>query len=1776
MKKLILNLLLISLMVISVLSVISANDIPITIYMEGEIVSPEPGYIRGNVSIDWENVENTSLKYQEGLCNGSLNGIVLKEINSEVNGSYDWDTAAVDDGPYCIKLTWEINVLDNVSVIIDNTAPNLTSKSITGTLGGMFSPANLDGFYDNININMDSSELVDWKTLYIYNSSGNAVFRDQSLTDWVLSNSVIWDGQYNYGYGVGYVPDGVYTINLTSGSNEALIDFAGNINPLINIGSVTIDNTAPTTSDNAPIGWQNTNFDITLTPSDATSGIAFTYYCIDISNTCQPNIIYTIPVPTSIEGDKYFRYFSGDNTGNNQTIVGKSIQLDNTAPTVVLTDNHSDNIVRDADNILITANFTETLSGINETNVPTITIGGVLNNMIKVSNLIWAFLWDVPSGFNGDVDVSINATDNAGNPNEPATGETSYTIDNIIPYLENITITEAYSNGTDYFISPQNSDGDYDEISIDLKYSEKVSASIYVVDSMGNVVKNLYSNPSVTNPHAKIWDGTDDLDSIVPIGLYTINTTITDLAGNSNITSVASVYIDNSGPDFSSLSKTPSPSYNNDDVIINATITDILSNVSSAWISGNWTGTWINYSVTSLNDDYTYLILSGNFSNQQVVGYQWFAEDVLGNLASSSFLSFQVENRAPEFSGTIEDLSGMEDTFSATINLADYFYDLDVDDLTYTTVVVSIAGPTSPSGPWDGIEVYINSTGIATILSTDDWNGDGTIVFTAEDPFGGIVSSNTVYVAIEADENDPPILGALITSPINFSEDTSITFNLNCDAPESDQTCGNFRYDSEYVSYDDNLIVNVNSLTGQVDMSATQDWNGITYVKFLVDDTGTPMQTGEIVVKINVTPVNDNPILNIPDIEISEDGTFSSINLQVYTSDVDNALGDMSYTLVSESNDTLIDCELVGSLLNCDNPLADAYGISELIIEVEDGSGGVGNQQFIINVISVNDAPEILGTIGDFDTDEDVPFTIDLNNYESDVDDYDGDTELTWSVSDIDKALLSITIESANDLLIVTPLENQYGSDSITLNLSDSFNAYVTRDVMVTINPVNDAPVLYPIPDQNPLVGKSYSYEVNASDVDNVSLIFSADTDLFDITPTGLIVDFIPDSAGEHYVNISVTDGEFWVYEVVLFNITFENEIPVAYDVSIITDEDTSVLITLNCTDADVNDILNYIIVTEPTNGTLSGSGNTRTYSPDTNYYGTDSFTYKCSDGLNESNTATVDITITSVNDALRIVSYSPTYNPIIRDETQEFSVVVEDIDSQIIYEWEVDENSVGTNSNTYTYTYTPVNDGEFNISVEANDGLNTVSHEWTLTVSSVPVANTFTGSATTNFSAILDLSSASGVVLENDYGKIEFLDTLDLSDVFDLDNTVNIEESVFAMDTSIYPQLNKPARITLTGLSYTSVPEVFYSNQFTTNPNYINDKCDFCEVISYTGFPTTDGIVIFEVEHFSSFAVIGSGIKYNISEFDDLETCVEGEQGDLIVEIEEPSNRDDFGPGDEIEIEVKVKNNADEDKKIVVEAYLYNVDEDEEVEDAESEYEEIRDGRSEDFEMTMIVPDDFEEDDNYILFVKAYEKSDEEVQCNYDAIEVELERERHKLIISEVTVDSSKGYPGGSLELFVEVNNVGGEDEEDVYITIEQSDLGISEKSELLEIEQYGDDDSITESFKINIPKNASIKDYDFEIKVVYDDGEDLKLVTVSLIVQTVFEPVERLDVIELTSPETVIKLDATPVSKISVDSKAIFKPKNPVLTLLVILIIGIIIELLAIAILRRLRKSG
>ena len=92
---------------------------------------------------------------------------------------------------------------------------------------------------------------------------------------------------------------------------------------------------------------------------------------------------------------------------------------------------------------------------------------------------------------------------------------------------------------------------------------------------------------------------------------------------------------------------------------------------------------------------------------------------------------------------------------------------------------------------------------------------------------------------------------------------------------------------------------------------------------------------------------------------------------------------------------------------------------------------------------------------------------------------------------------------------------------------------------------------------------------------------------------------------------------------------------PNTMNVSAITDEDNAVVITLEAEEYD-GDTISFSIKDNPTNGSVTISGDKATYTPNANYYGSDSFTFEAVDYTAKKilNTATASITINPINDA--------------------------------------------------------------------------------------------------------------------------------------------------------------------------------------------------------------------------------------------------------------------------------------------------------------------------------------------------------------------------------------------------------------------------------------------------------------------------------------------------------------------------------------------------------------
>ena len=93
------------------------------------------------------------------------------------------------------------------------------------------------------------------------------------------------------------------------------------------------------------------------------------------------------------------------------------------------------------------------------------------------------------------------------------------------------------------------------------------------------------------------------------------------------------------------------------------------------------------------------------------------------------------------------------------------------------------------------------------------------------------------------------------------------------------------------------------------------------------------------------------------------------------------------------------------------------------------------------------------------------------------------------------------------------------------------------------------------------------------------------------------------------------------------------NDLPTANDATVTTDEDTNLNVLISGSDID-GDSLTYQVVTQPANGSISGTAPNLIYTPNADFNGTDSFSYLVNDGTVDSIEATVSISINTINDA--------------------------------------------------------------------------------------------------------------------------------------------------------------------------------------------------------------------------------------------------------------------------------------------------------------------------------------------------------------------------------------------------------------------------------------------------------------------------------------------------------------------------------------------------------------
>ncbi|WP_374041456.1 tandem-95 repeat protein [Vibrio diabolicus] len=398
-------------------------------------------------------------------------------------------------------------------------------------------------------------------------------------------------------------------------------------------------------------------------------------------------------------------------------------------------------------------------------------------------------------------------------------------------------------------------------------------------------------------------------------------------------------------------------------------------------------------------DSFTYIVTSGGVSESTTVN-----------------VDVTPVNDAPVAK---DDTATTQEDTAVTIDVLPNDTDIDGDTLSID----------SASVPSDQGQVEIID-GKLVFTPTENFNGDAEITYTVTD--GALTDQATVNVTVNA-VNDMPVVESSLADQTLAEDFTLYTIDLNTAFSDVD---GELSF-----SVSGNSNIQVAIVNGIATITPTADWNGSEILTFTATDP-----SGESVsqtVNFTVTPVADimaDKATVVEDtatiIKVLGNDTFEGDD-KVVSLDTNNGPANGTVSVNPDGSVTY-------------TPNDNYHGTDSFTYIVT--SGGVSESTTVnVDVTPVNDAP--VATNDNAVTDEDTPVTIDVLPNDTDV---DGD-KLSIESASVPKE--QGTVEVVNGKLVFTPAENFNGDAEITYTITDGVLTDQAK-VIVTVNPVNDAPTI--------------------------------------------------------------------------------------------------------------------------------------------------------------------------------------------------------------------------------------------------------------------------------------------------------------------------------------------------------------------------------------------------------------------------------------------------------------------------------------------------------------------------------------------------------------------------------------------------------------------------------------------------------------------------------------------------------------------------------------------
>jgi VCBS repeat-containing protein len=340
-------------------------------------------------------------------------------------------------------------------------------------------------------------------------------------------------------------------------------------------------------------------------------------------------------------------------------------------------------------------------------------------------------------------------------------------------------------------------------------------------------------------------------------------------------------------------------------------------------------------------------------------------------------------------------------------------------------------------------------------------------------------------------------------------------------------------------------------------------------------------------------------------------------------------------------------------------PNADYFGSDSFTYRASDGHLDSNLALVTLTIQPVNDAP--VATDDAYTLDEDTPLNVPMAGVLGNDTDIDSPALTVALVDGPQHGTLTLAPDGG---FLYTPNADYFGNDSFTYRASDGQLDSNLALVTLTIQPVNDAPVAtddaYTLDEDTPLSISAAGVLGNDTDIDSPTLTAA----LVDAPQHGTL-SLAADGSFLYTPNADYFGRDSFTYRanngqldsnLALVTLTIQpvNDVPVATDDAYTLEEDTPLSIAVSGVLGNDSDIdsptLTAVLAEGPQHGTLAVAGDGGfLYTPNADYFGSDSFTYRANDGQLDSNLALVTLTIQPVNDA-------PSIDPIANQTVDEGS----------------------------------------------------------------------------------------------------------------------------------------------------------------------------------------------------------------------------------------------------------------------------------------------------------------------------------------------------------------------------------------------------------------------------------------------------------------------------------------------------------------------------------------